>query len=150
MSFKLSERSSSRLQGVNGKLIEAVHHAISVTTVDFGVIEGVRSVSRQKKLVNSGASQTMNSKHITGEAVDLMAYMDGRVSWEISLYDEVATAMKFGARETGLSIRWGAAWHVPSIAEADWSMEEIMNQYIDIQRTAGKRPFIDAPHFEIY
>tara|TARA_R110002051_G_scaffold108883_1_gene181668 strand:+ start:639 stop:1055 length:417 start_codon:yes stop_codon:yes gene_type:complete len=138
------------LQGVNGKLIEAVHHAISVTTVDFGVIEGVRSVARQKKLVNSGASQTMNSKHITGEAVDLMAYMDGRGSWEISLYDEVATAMKFGAREVDLSIRWGAAWHVPNIAKADWSMEEIMNQYIDIQRAAGKRPFIDAPHFEIY
>lgn len=150
MNFKLSERSLSKLQGVDALLIEAVHYAIDVTRIDFGVIEGVRSIARQKKLVNSGASRTMDSKHLTGHAVDLMAYVDGRGSWELALYEEIAEAMKFGARETGLSIRWGAAWHVPSLAEADWPMDELINQYIDIKRAANKRPFIDAPHFEIY
>ena len=150
MNFKLSERSLSKLQGVDALLIEAVHYAIDVTRIDFGVLEGVRSIARQKKLVNSGASRTMDSKHITGQAVDLLAYVDGRGSWELALYDEIAEAMRHGARETGLSIRWGAAWHVPSIADSTWPMEELMNQYIDIKREANKRPFIDAPHFEIY
>jgi len=126
-----------------------VHHAITVTQIDFAVICGLRTVEEQRKLVEKGASQTMKSKHLEGNAVDLMAYVDGRGCWELNVYDEIADAMKAGAIEVGLPVRWGAAWTVPDIRDWDDSMEAAMNSYVDTRRSEGQRPFIDAPHFEI-
>ena len=75
MSYKLSTRSQERLMGVEPELKEVVYEAIKLTKIDFGVIEGVRTEEQQKALVESGASQTMKSKHLEGRAVDLMAYV---------------------------------------------------------------------------
>ena len=149
MTFKLSSRSLRNLQGVNIALVEVVKRAIQITKVDFAVTEGLRSVERQKELVAIGASQTMQSKHITGKAVDLTAFLDNRVSWEIALYDEIADAMRQAAIEQNVPIRWGAAWTVPDIRLWTGTMEEAMNSYEDERRREGKRPFIDAPHFEL-
>jgi len=149
MSYILSERSRGNLMRVDKKLIDVVKTAIQVTTVDFGVIQGIRTVEEQKILVEKGASRTMKSKHIEGLAVDLMAYINGRGSWELNLYDNIADAMKKAALENEVAIRWGAAWHMPDIRKWGSSMEEAMNSYIDIRRSEGKRPFIDAPHFEL-
>ena len=147
--FKLSKRSLNNLVGVDAKLVEVVKLAITITRIDFAVIEGLRSIETQKKLVASGASQTMNSKHITGRAVDLMAYIDNRASWELSLYDDIADAMKAAASQVGVSIKWGAAWNVPNIVEWDGSMQDAMDHYVDAKRAMKQRPFIDAPHFEL-
>ena len=98
MSFELSARSKERLEGVNDHLIMVVDRAIQLTDVDFGVSEGLRTEARQKELVAKGASQTMKSKHIIGEAVDLVAYIDGRVSWELNVYDNIADAMVKAAK----------------------------------------------------
>lgn len=149
MTFVLSQRSLGNLEGVDERLVAVVHHAITVTQIDFAVICGLRTVEEQRKLVEKGASQTMKSKHLEGNAVDLMAYVDGRGCWEASVYDEIADAMKAGAIEVGLPVRWGAAWTVPDIREWDDSMEAAMNSYVDTRRSEGQRPFIDAPHFEI-
>lgn len=147
--FKLSRRSLDRLQGVDNRLVAVVNHAITVTKIDFGVIQGLRTVEQQKELVASGASQTMKSKHLDGNAVDLMAYVNGRGSWELNLYDDLADAMKEGAQMAGVAVRWGAAWHIPDIRKWEGTMEEAMNNYIDIRRSEGRRPFIDGPHFEL-
>ena len=149
MSYILSERSRGNLMRVDKKLIDVVKTAIQVTTVDFGVIQGIRTIEEQKILVETGASRTMKSKHIEGLAVDLMAYINGRGSWELNLYDNIADAMKKAALENEVAIRWGAAWHMPDIRKWGSSMEEAMNNYIDLRRSEGKRPFIDAPHFEL-
>lgn len=149
MTFVLSQRSLGNLEGVDDRLVAVVHHAITVTQIDFAVICGLRTVEEQRKLVEKGASQTMKSKHLEGNAVDLMAYVDGRGCWEANVYDEIADAMKAGAIEVGLPVRWGAAWTVPDIREWDDSMEAAMNSYVDTRRSEGQRPFIDAPHFEI-
>lgn len=149
MTFKLSSRSLRNLQGVNTALVEVVKRAIELTKVDFAVTEGLRSVERQQELVAKGASQTMQSKHITGKAVDLTAFLDNRISWEIALYDEIADAMRQAAIEQSVPIRWGAAWSVPDIRLWTGTMEEAMNSYVDERRRQGKRPFIDAPHFEL-
>ena len=149
MAFKLSNRSLTNLQGVDQKLQDVVQYAIGVTKVDFAVIEGLRTLSREKELVASGASQTLKSKHIDGLAVDLMAYIGNRASWELNLYDDIATAIRLGAIEHDVPIRWGAAWHIPDIRVWDGSMQDAMTAYIDKCRKEGKRPFIDAPHFEI-
>jgi len=147
--FELSQRSLDRLNGVDDRLIKVVCRAIEITDTDFGVIEGVRSVEKQKELVEKGASQTMKSKHIDGLAVDLMAYVAGRGCWEINVYDNIADAMKQAAKEEGVTLRWGAAWHINNIAEYEGTMEEAMNEYIDLRRSQGRRPFIDGPHFEL-
>ena len=119
------------------------------TKIDFGVIEGLRTEEKQKELVASGASQTMKSKHLTGDAVDLMAYVNGRGCWEIGVYDEVADAMKQAAYEEDVMIRWGAAWNIQDLALWEGTSEDAMNHYIDERRSQGRRPFIDAPHFEL-
>ena len=99
-------------------------------------------------MVAKGASQTMKSKHIDGNAVDLMAYCDGG-RWELNLYDEIADAMKEGAEAAGVKLRWGAAWTIDDLGAWEGSAENAMNSYIDIRRSQGRRPFIDAPHFEV-
>ena len=132
----------------------ALREVGSITEVDFGVIQGVRTVEEQEALVAKGASKTMKSYHLPqedgyGHAVDLMAYIAGRGSWELNVYDEIADAMKQAAQELEVPIRWGAAWNVPDIRDWDGTMEEAMNHYIDTRRAEGRRPFIDAPHFEL-
>ena len=149
MAFKLSQRSLDRLEGVKPDLINVVKRAIELTTIDFGVIEGVRTEERQKELVAKGASKTMKSKHLEGNAVDLMVYVDGRGCWELNLYDEVADAMRQAAIEEGVPIRWGCAWHIDNIEDFDGTMESAMNEYIDLRRSQGKRAFLDGPHFEL-
>ena len=149
MAFKLSKRSLSRLEGVNPKLVTVVTTAITMSKIDFGVICGLRTIEEQRELVAKGASQTMKSKHIDGDAVDLMAYIGSRGSWEMNLYDDIADAMKIAADEHNIQIRWGAAWHIPDLREWDSSMQDAMNEYIDLRRSQGRRPFIDGPHFEL-
>ena len=153
MTFTLSRRSRQKLEGVHEDLIETVIRAIDLTKIDFGVIYGVRSEAEQKKLFDSGRSQTMASKHLIQEdgkahAVDLMAYQDGEPCWEIQVYDEIADAMKAAAVRTGTKIRWGACWHIDDLRDWEGTAEEAMNAYIDLRRSQGRRPFIDGPHFE--
>jgi len=149
MAFKLSQRSLDRLKGVKPELVEVVKRAIEISTVDFGVTEGLRTLETQKRYVETGKSQTMESKHLTGSAVDLVAYIDGQVSWELNVYDNLADAMKQAAIEKNVALRWGAAWNVPDIRAWRGTMEEAMNFYVDERRKQNKRPFIDGPHFEM-
>ena len=149
MDFQLSERSLSRLEGVQEPLVQVVKQAITTTKVDFGVICGMRTEAEQKVLFDKGASKTMKSKHLEGKAVDLMAYIDGRGTWELNVYDEIADAMKGASKLHDVKIRWGAAWTVYSLGDYDGTSEDAMMEYIGIRRAEGKRPFIDAPHFEL-
>ena len=147
--FKLSTRSMSRLEGINPDIIRVVTEAIKLTRVDFGVTCGIRTVEEQEKLVASGASQTMKSKHLEGRAVDLVAYVGSSVTWQLNMYDDIADAMAMASRKLDVPLKWGAAWTIGNIAEWKGSMEEAMNSYVDLRRSEGRRPFIDAPHFEM-
>ena len=154
MAFKLSGRSLNKLEGVHPVLVDTVKRAIEVSSVDFGVIYGVRSLAEQKKLYEAKRSQTMKSKHLVQDdgyshAVDLMAYDGSDPSWDIVMYDDIADAMKEASIETGAKICWGAAWHIDDISEWSGTMEQAMNAYIDLRRSSGRRPFIDGPHFQL-
>ena len=107
MTYSLSTKSKSRLIGVHPRLTDIVRLAITITPIDFAVLEGVRSIERQKELVKAGASQTMRSRHLTGHAVDLGAIVDGQVRWDWPLYDKIAVAVKEAARQLGVPIEWG-------------------------------------------
>ena len=149
MTFKLSQRSLDKLKGVNDDLVYITQDAIGLSKVDFGVYYGLRTEAEQRELFESGASKTMKSKHLTGHAVDLMAYVGSKGSWALNLYDDIADAMAQAARNNNVGLRWGAAWHIPDIRDWDGTMEEAMNSYIDLRRSEGRRPFIDAVHFEL-
>ena len=154
MGFKLSNRSLGKLEGVHPDMVATVKRAIELTSVDFGVTYGVRTLAEQEKLYASGRSQTMKSKHLIQEdgyshAVDLVAYDGPDVIWEINVYDNIADAMAAAAMEIGCAIKWGAAWSVGNIARYDGTMEDAMNEYIDLRRSQSRRPFIDGPHFEL-
>ena len=149
MSFKLSTRSLSRLEGVDERLQTVVKSAIHNTKIDFGVICGLRTIEEQRALVAKGASKTMKSKHIDGLAVDLMAYDSGEPSWDIVDYWLIADAMKKASSETGTILRWGASWHIDNITNWEEKMEDAYNAYVDLRRSQGRTPFIDGPHFEL-
>ncbi len=147
MTYQLGKRSKDRLLGVDPRMVAIVEKAITISEQDFSVICGLRTVQEQEALVAKGASQTMKSKHLEGLAVDLMAYIDGG-RWELNLYDEIADAIRKAAIELEVNVRWGAAWH-KTLNEWDGTAEDLMNEYIDLRRSQGRRPFIDGPHFEI-
>jgi len=154
MAFKLGNRSKQKLEGVHPDMVAVVERAIELTKVDFGVTYGVRTVEEQEKLVASGRSQTMKSKHLiqdTGysHAVDVVAYDGGDVVWEINVYDDICDAFKEAAIEKGVAIKWGAAWSEGDIRTYEGTAEDAMNNYIDLRRSQGRRPFIDGPHFEL-
>lgn len=119
--YKLDERSQLRLKGVHPDLVKVVEHAIDISTINFTVLEGLRTPERQKLLRDAGASQTLNSRHITGHAVDLGALVDGEVRWDWPLYHQIAKAMKQAAKDLNVAIVWGGDW----------------------------RTFKDGPHFEL-
>lgn len=108
--FKFSQRSENNLTGVHPDLVKVVRRALQVTPVDFGITEGLRTVSRQKELVAKGASQTMNSRHITGHAIDLVAYVNSQISWDWKYYIQLSSAMKAAAKELNIPIEWGGDW----------------------------------------
>ena len=117
----LSARSLARLAGVHPDLVRVVKRAAEMTDLDFIVTEGLRTKARQAELVAAGASKTMNSRHLTGHAVDLAATVAGTVRWDWPLYDRLGLVMKRAAGELGVAITWGGSW----------------------------RHFKDGPHFEL-
>lgn len=110
MAFSLGSRSLQRLEGVHPDLVKVVKRAIELTSIDFTVLEGLRTVERQKQLVAKGASKTMNSRHITGHAVDIAPLVDGEVRWDWPLFHKLAPAMKQAAKELNVPIIWGGDW----------------------------------------
>lgn len=125
--YALSQRSLDRLAGVHPALERLVKAAILITKTDFTVIEGVRSIAKQREYFLAGKSRTMHSKHLTGHAVDLMPYgdFDGdgdfEGSWELSDFYPINDAMQAAAANLGMKVTWGGSWST----------------------------FVDAPHFEI-
>lgn len=124
---KLGNKSKERLSTIKPELQAVVKKAFETVPFDVTVLEGIRTIERQKELVAKGASQTMNSKHITGDAVDLAPYP---IDWnDKSRFNELAKHMLNAASELGIKIRWGGDWNM----NGDWKDES----------------FYDGPHFEL-
>lgn len=137
MSFKLGTTSMLRLKEVKPILRKVVERAIQISTVDFLVSEGKRTLKRQTELYAQGRTSpgkkvtwTMNSKHLTGDAVDLVPFVDGKADWnDLKKFDEVYKAMMAAAEELGVKLRYGG----------DWDGDGIL-------REKGET---DSPHFEL-
>ena len=116
MGFKLGTKSLSTLKGVHPDLVKVVKRAIELTECDFTVTEGLRIKQRQAQLLKEKKTTTMNSRHLTGHAVDLAAWVipegsdKGTVSWDWKYYEQIADAMKKAALELKIPIEWGGDW----------------------------------------
>lgn len=109
--YTLSQRSLTNLNGVHDDLVKVVHQALALSEYDFVVIEGVRSLERQKVLIKEGKSNTLNSRHLTGHAVDIVPLVNGEIPWQDwSAFGSVSKAMKQAAYQLGVSINWGGDW----------------------------------------
>lgn len=110
MTYRLSQRSRDRMKGVHPDLVAVVERAIQITGIDFTITEGLRTPAHQKELVKAGASRTQNSRHLTGHAIDIAAWVDGTVRWDWPLYPKIAAAFKQAAKELNTPIIWGGDW----------------------------------------
>ena len=136
--YKLSSKSLNRLNGVHPDLVKTVELAIGYSKQDFTVLEGLRSIERQKKLVAQGKSRTMNSRHLTGHAVDLAPWP---ISWEWPGFYLIADAMMKAANELNVPIRWGGNWGQLDLRKFKGNGETLAKLY------DGNFP--DGPHFEL-
>jgi peptidoglycan L-alanyl-D-glutamate endopeptidase CwlK len=108
--WRFSRRSLGNLAGVHPDLVAVAHRALELSPVDFGISEGVRTLERQRELVAAGSSWTMRSRHLTGHAIDVFGWVDGRADWSWPLYEQIALAFKGAAEELGYPIIWGGDW----------------------------------------
>ena len=108
--FSFGSRSLSRLKGIHPDLRKVMDRAIITTDVDFTILEGLRSIERQRKLRASGATRTLRSRHLTGHAVDIAPLVDGKVSWDWPIYHRLAPTIKKAAQDVGVKIEWGGDW----------------------------------------
>lgn len=145
--YSLSELSLQRLQGVNPDLVKVVKRAIEISGIDFRVSEGLRTLAQQREYVRQGKSQTMNSRHLTGHAVDLVAIVDGQVSWNFNHYYTIAKAMSQASTELGVKVRWGGAWTV--ITGKEGTPQDWVKAYKAERKRLGKKEFLDGVHFEL-
>ena len=104
----ISDRSRQRLVGVHPDLTRVVLRAAN--NADFAVIEGLRTLERQKYLVAKGASKTMRSRHLTGHAVDLAPVVEGNIRWDWKFYHPLAEIVKAAAKDEGVFVEWGGDW----------------------------------------
>ena len=137
MSIVLGQRSLSRLEGLHPDLVRVVKKAADMSDLDFTVLEGLRSVDRQKQLMKQGATRTMNSRHITGHAVDLGAMVGGSVRWDWALYLKLAEVVRIAASRENVPIRWGGTWKLLSDIQGPITAKIL------------SRSFPDGPHFEL-
>ena len=139
------QRTIAALQGVNDRLVRVVTRALELSPQRFSVTEGLRSQARQAQLVAAGRSQTLESKHIRGLAVDLFP----ENSYTQELYYPVFNAMRTAAREQGVAIRWGGAWTVKDIRDWRGTAQGAIGSYVSQRRQQNRSPFVDSPHFEL-
>lgn len=108
---KFSPRSLKNMQGIHPDLRRVMDRALQESPLDFVVIEGLRTKERQKQLVASGASKTMNSRHLTGHAVDIVPIgPNKKAAFDWPLYNRLGPAVKEAAAREGVAIVWGGDW----------------------------------------
>lgn len=108
-----SARSKRNMQGLHPDLLAVLDKALRLTPYDFVVTEGLRSEARQKQLLASGASKTLNSRHLTGHAFDIAVIDSSGISWDFALYKANAQVILAVASDLGVELEWGGNWRSP-------------------------------------
>lgn len=106
----LNDKSVQRMAGVDPRLVAVMGAAAAICPLQFIITEGLRTKERQAMLYEAGKSQTMNSEHLKGRAVDVCVLIDGKADWNFKNYRVVACAVKAAARQLGVPVEWGGDW----------------------------------------
>jgi peptidoglycan L-alanyl-D-glutamate endopeptidase CwlK len=152
--FAYGPKSRAELVGVEPRLVRVAERAIaSSTEVDWAVHDGLRTLKQQEEYVRTGVSTTLNSKHLVqpdgyGHAVDLVPYVNGKLRWEPGPLYEIARLMQLAAKTELVELTWGGVWD-RQLDELE-GLEAEVQAYGDRRRKAGRRVFIDLPHFELW
>lgn len=150
MSYRYGAKSEANLVGVHPDIVAVARRALVLSPIDFAVHDGVRTLAEQMALVASGASKTLDSYHLTGDAVDLVPYVNGKLRWEHPLCNQVARAVQLAAGELGVRLVWGRVWDM-ELVELDDDFDAERLAYV--RRYQGvhglkKLPLDDGPHFQ--
>ena len=146
--FIFGKKSASLLATTHPDLQKVAKEALSISKVDFGIIEGRRSVDKQTQYVKAGLSQTMKSRHLTGHAIDCIPFVDGKFDDKTEdNFTIMAEAFREAAIKLEIEILWGRAWlmalnYYPSAQAA-------MDAYVAKRRAEHRTPFMDGPHFQL-
>ena len=143
--FKWGLRSLQNLSGIHPDLRKVADRALQLTTQDMTVIEGIRSVERQRQLLAQGHTRTMNSRHITGHAIDVVPWPVDWDDWD--KFDSLATAFAQASRELEIPITWGAAWH--KNLDQFTTGKEAREDYTKTRRKQKRPVFLDGVHYEL-
>ena len=148
--FKFSQRSLRRFKGVNPDLVKVIKLALKKSPVDITVVSGVRTAEEQNKLFKDGKSQKdgfrHKSRHQFGEAIDIVPFVDGKISWKWAHIFKMADAVKAAADELGVRIRWGGSW--TELSDQPLSAKALSDAYVESRKSVGAKPFLDGAHFE--
>lgn len=154
--FSLGEKSLAELKGVKAPLVAVVKRAIQITRQDFSVHDGIRTVEEQRRLVKQRVSQTMNSDHLRGEAVDLVPYVEGKLRWWWPQIYQVAAAMLVAARELDVKLQWGCVWDRPmndlakGITDLEALAKALQAEGLAYNARHAGDDFPDGPHFALW
>lgn len=144
--FKFSVTSLRRKSEAHPDLQRVLEEAIKISKQDFSVGEAARTKTRQAKLVATGKSQTLRSRHLVNPAnnkayaCDLYAIVNGEVNWDNQYYYEIASAIQKACKKLNTHIVWGGNWNV-DIMESNLTPIEIHKLY--------KGKLHDLVHFEL-
>ena len=152
--YSLGTKSQTELVGVHTNLVTVCKDAIQITAQDFTIFDGIRTAAEQAEYVRTGVSKTLKSKHLKqpdggGYAVDLVPYINGKLRWEMAPILIIAEAVHEAATNRGVPLRWGAVWDRPFLDLNRADLEAEVEAYIERRKAAGRKPFIDGPHFEL-
>ncbi len=109
--MSLPPSSLAKLKGVHPDLVRVIKRvAANPKAPPFIVIEGLRTMERQRQLLKIGATTILNSRHITGHAVDIVPLENGKVSWHWPHYRKLAPFVFAAAKAEKVPIEWGGGW----------------------------------------
>jgi peptidoglycan L-alanyl-D-glutamate endopeptidase CwlK len=153
--FKFGAESIDKLAGCHPVLRYVAERAIQITSQDFGVFEGLRTIARQQQLVERGQSRTMNSKHLIhpdgfSHAYDLVPWIGGKFEWDWDGCFRIVCAVDQAATELGHAkrIRWGGAWD-RTLADFGNEPKEYAEEVQAYRKRRGGKVFLDGVHFEL-
>ena len=146
MTIILSQKSLAKLDLAHPDLAKVIKRAAALSDIDFTVLEVLRTPARQRELVAAGASQTMDSRHITGHAIDCAAWV-GEVRWDAGLYYPIAAAFQRASKTLAIPVRWGGCWL--RLDTTDKTPNVLVAEYVASRRAAGRKAFVDMPHLEL-
>ena len=149
--FSFSNNSKQKLSTVHSDLQKVAKTALSMSLYDFRILAGKRTLARQKQLLKQGKTQTLDSKHLKGLAIDIAAMnvFNQKITWQLEYYCHIANAFKYAAKLHNVKIRWGGAWTVSDLAKSPLHPLYMMKKYVYTRQKQNRKPFRDAGHFEL-